>query len=314
MADPVGVRRAVPVPDGLAGLRLDAAMARLFGLSRTTAASIAEAGLATVDGAVSGKSDRVTAGSWLEVVLPAPAAAPGPAPATPVPGLAVVFADDDLLVVDKPVGVAAHPSPGWDGPTVIGGLAAAGHRVATSGAAERQGIVHRLDVGTSGLMVVAKSEPAYAALKAAFRDRTVDKRYAALVQGHPDPLRGTVDAPIDRHPTSAYRFAVVAGGRPSVTHYETVEAFRGASLLDVRLETGRTHQIRVHMAALRHPCVGDITYGADPTLAGRLGLGRQWLHAVHLGFPHPADGRMVQLTSEPPADLAGALERLRAES
>ena len=126
--------------------------------------------------------------------------------------------------------------------------------------------MHRLDVGTSGVMVVAKSERAYTVLKDAFRERTVDKRYHALVQGHPDPMTGTVDAPIDRHPTSAYKFAVVAGGRDSVTHYETIEAFRHATLLDVHLETGRTHQIRVHMAALKHPCVGDVTYGADPTL------------------------------------------------
>jgi 23S rRNA pseudouridine1911/1915/1917 synthase len=213
--------------------------------------------------------------------------------------------------VDKPVGVAAHPSPGWTGPTVIGGLAAAGHRVSTSGAAERQGVVHRLDVGTTGLMVVAKSERAYSVLKDAFRTRAVDKRYAALVQGHPDPLRGTIDAPIDRHPTHDYKWAVVSGGRPSVTHYDTVEAFPAASLLDVRLETGRTHQIRVHFAALRHPCVGDLTYGADPVLAERLGLQRQWLHANRLGFTHPTTGKYVQFVSQYPADLAGALEIVR---
>jgi 23S rRNA pseudouridine1911/1915/1917 synthase len=217
-------------------------------------------------------------------------------------------------VVDKPVGVAAHPSPGWNGPTVTGGLAAAGYLVATSGAAERQGVVHRLDVGTSGLMVVAKSELAYAVLKDAFRQRTVDKRYAALVQGHPDPSRGTIDAPIARHPTHDYKWAVVSGGRASVTHYETVEAFRAASLLDIRLETGRTHQIRVHMAAIRHPCVGDLTYGADPTLAERLGLQRQWLHARALSFAHPSDGRLLNFTSVPPTDLARAIEQLADES
>jgi 23S rRNA pseudouridine1911/1915/1917 synthase len=230
-----------------------------------------------------------------------------------VAGLQVVYDDDDIVVVDKPVGVAAHPSPGWSGPTVTGGLAAAGYRVATSGAAERQGVVHRLDVGTTGLMVVAKSERAYAVLKDAFRQRAVDKRYLALVQGHPDPSRGTIDAPIARHPTHDYRWAVVSGGRPSVTHYETVEAFRAASLLEVRLETGRTHQIRVHMAALRHPCVGDLTYGADPSLAARLGLDRQWLHAATLAFDHPADGRPVRFDSTPPEDLAHALALL-AES
>jgi len=216
--------------------------------------------------------------------------------------------------VDKPVGVAAHPSPGWTGPTVVGGLAAAGYRISTSGAAERQGVVHRLDVGTTGLMAVAKSERAYSVLKDAFRNRDVDKRYAALVQGHPDPTRGTIDAPIDRHPTHDYKWAVVAHGKPSVTHYETVEAFRAASLLDVRLETGRTHQIRVHMSAVRHPCVGDLTYGADPTLAARLGLTRQWLHARRLAFAHPADGRPLEFESSPPGDLQDVLDRLADES
>jgi len=304
--------RTLPLPDGLDGLRLDVAISRLFGLSRTAAADLVEAGSVTLDGRGVTKSERVHGGAMVEVVLPA-----ADEPATisePVPGMRVVYEDDDIIVVDKPVGVAAHPSPGWSGPTVIGGLAAAGHRIATSGAAERQGVVHRLDVGTTGLMVVAKSESAYTALKDAFRRREVDKRYAALVQGHPDPTRGTIDAPIDRHPTHDYKWAVVAGGRASVTHYETVEAFRAASLLDVRLETGRTHQIRVHMAAIHHPCVGDLTYGADPTLAARLDLTRQWLHASRLSFAHPRDGRPLEFTSPPPADLQHSLDLLAAES
>jgi 23S rRNA pseudouridine1911/1915/1917 synthase len=255
----------------------------------------------------------VHAGSWLDVTVPPPPGAPT-VTAEPVEGMTVVHDDEHIVVVDKPVGVAAHPSPGWTGPTVVGGLAAAGYTVATSGAAERQGVVHRLDVGTSGLMVVAKSERAYTVLKRAFKERTVDKIYHALVQGHPDPLRGTVDAPIERHPTHDYKWAVVAGGKPSVTHYETLEAHRAASLLEIQLETGRTHQIRVHMAALRHPCVGDLTYGADPTLAARLGLQRQWLHAVRLGFDHPDTGDRLELTSPYPDDLAAALERLRAEA
>jgi 23S rRNA pseudouridine1911/1915/1917 synthase len=308
-------QRALPVPEGLEGERVDAGLARLFGLSRTRAADLAATGAVLVDGSPAGKSERLRAGSWLEVELPEPAGAaeqgPTDADRELVAGLRVVHDDADIVVVDKPVGVAAHPSPGWSGPTVVGVLAAAGYRVSTSGAAERQGVVHRLDVGTSGLMVVAKSERAYSVLKQAFRDRTVDKRYHALVQGHPDPSSGTVDAPIDRHPTLDYKWAVVAGGRPSVTHYETIEAVRAASLLDVRLETGRTHQIRVHMAAIRHPCVGDLTYGADPALAASAGLERQWLHAVRLGFAHPADGRWVEYTSEYPPDLAEALTRLR---
>jgi 23S rRNA pseudouridine1911/1915/1917 synthase len=306
-------RRELPVPEGLAGERLDAALSRLFGFSRTRAAELVGAGDVLVDGAPGVKSDRVRAGAWLDVMIPPPPGVPQVV-AEPVPGMTVVHDDDDIVVVDKPVGVAAHPSPGWTGTTVIGGLAAAGYRVSTSGAAERQGVVHRLDVGTSGLMVVAKSERAYTVLKRAFKERTVDKTYHALVQGHPDPLRGTVDAPIARHPSHEYRWAVVADGKPSITHYETLEAHRAASLLEVRLETGRTHQIRVHMAALRHPCVGDLSYGADPTLAERLGLRRQWLHAVRLGFDHPTTGDRMELSSDYPPDLEHALEILRAEA
>jgi 23S rRNA pseudouridine1911/1915/1917 synthase len=307
------VTRSLSVPDGLAAERVDAGLARLFGISRNRAAELAESGAVLMDGRQVGKSDRLTAGAWLEVDLREPERA-APPPPVAVAGLTVCFEDDDLLVVNKPVGVAAHPSPGWSGPTVIGGLAAAGYRIATSGAAERQGVVHRLDVGTSGLMAVAKSEAAYSGLKQAFRERTVDKIYHAVVQGHPDPTSGTVDAPIGRHPTADYKFAVTASGKPSVTHYETVEAFRAASLLEITLETGRTHQIRVHMAAVRHPCVGDLTYGADPVLAARLGLTRQWLHAVRLGFAHPVTGERIDVTSNYPDDLQAALDLLRAES
>ena len=307
-----GARR-VPVPDGLDGERLDAALARMFGLSRTQAQDLVGNGAVLVSGSPAAKSDRVRAGDWVDVTLPPPPAQPLANP-EPVPGLGILYEDTDIVVVDKPVGVAAHPTPGWTGPTVLQGLLAAGHTVATSGAAERQGIVHRLDAGTTGAMVVAKSDHAYSVLKQAFRDRVVDKRYHALVQGHPDPLRGTIDAPIARHPSGDGRFAVVSDGRPSVTHYDTLEAFRAASLLEVRLETGRTHQIRVHMTAVRHPCVGDRLYGADPVLAKRLGLSRQWLHAVQLGFAHPADGRRVEFTSPYPADLAAALATLEAEA
>jgi 23S rRNA pseudouridine1911/1915/1917 synthase len=301
--------RTLPVPDGLDGMRVDAGLAKLLGLSRTAVAALAESGDVSLDGRPAGKSDRLVAGSWLEVLLPDPDR-PVEVLAEPVPGMKILYQDDDVIVVDKPVGVAAHPSPGWTGPTVVGGLAAAGLRLSTSGAAERQGIVHRLDAGTTGVMVVAKSEHAYTVLKRAFKERTVDKGYHALVQGHPDPTDGTIDAPIDRHPRHDYKFAVVASGRPSVTHYRTLEAFRAATLVDIRLETGRTHQIRVHFAALRHPCVGDLTYGADPVLARRLGLTRQWLHARRLAFDHPADGRRVEFTSEHPDDLRHALELL----
>lgn len=302
--------RALPVPDGLSGERVDAALAKLLGFSRTFAAEIAEAGGVTVDGQPVGKSDRLHADSWLEVTWqPRREATIEP---IAVENLRIVHDDDDLVVIDKPVGVAAHPSVGWEGPTVLGALAAAGFRVATSGPAERAGIVHRLDAGTSGLMVVAKTEAAYRELKRLFHDREVSKIYHAVVQGHPDPFSGTIDAPIGRHPGSAWKFAVVADGKPSVTHYDTLEAFPSATLLEIHLETGRTHQIRVHMAAQRHPCVGDAMYGADPTLSARLGLARQWLHAMRLGFRHPATGAEVEFSSVYPDDLQHALDVLRA--
>ena len=303
--------RLIPVPDGLAGERLDVGLTRLLGLSRARAADLVAAGDVLVDGRPGVKSDRLLAGSVLQIDLREPVDAPT-LPPEPVPGMAVLFDDDDVVVVDKPVGVAAHPSPGWTGPTVVGGLAAAGYRISTSGTAERQGVVHRLDVGTSGVMAVAKSEAAYTSLKTQFRDRTVDKTYHAVVQGHADPFSGTVSAPIGRHPQHDYKWAVVSSGKPSITHYDTLEAFPHASLLEVHLETGRTHQIRVHMAALKHPCVGDLTYGADPALSKRLGLTRQWLHALRLAFDHPTTGERIVVSSGYPQDLSTALERLRA--
>jgi 23S rRNA pseudouridine1911/1915/1917 synthase len=304
-------RRGLPVPDGLAGERADAGLAKLLGFSRTFAAEVLESGGATLDAVPLGKSDRLTAGAWLEVEW-MPKSAPAIVP-TLVPGFDIVYDDDDLVVIDKPVGVAAHPAPGWDGPTVLGALAGAGFRISTSGASERAGIVHRLDVGTSGLMVVAKSERAYTELKRMFHDREVDKIYHAVVQGHPDPFSGTIDAPIGRHPSSDWKFAVTAGGKDSVTHYDTLEAMRSATLLEIHLETGRTHQIRVHMAAQRHPCVGDLLYGADPTLAARVGLTRQWLHAARLGFRHPGTGEPVEFSTGYPEDLQHALDVLRAD-
>ncbi len=302
--------RTLSVPEGLDGERVDAALARLFGLSRTRAAELVADGHVLLDGHEVAKSHRVEPGSLLEVSIPAQV---DPLEVVPeiVEGIGIIHDDSSIVVIDKPVGVAVHPSPGWTGPTVAAHLAAAGFRIATSGASERQGIVQRLDVGTSGVMVICKSEHAYSVLKNAFRHRTVDKTYHALVQGHPDPLEGTVDAPIGRHPKHDYRFAVMGDGRHSVTHYETLEAHRFASLLEVHLETGRTHQIRVHMQALKHPCVGDLTYGADPVLARRIGLERQWLHAVRLGFEHPDSGEYVEYESAYPADLQHALDVIR---
>lgn len=302
-------RKVVRIPEGLAGERVDSALARLLGLSRTRASELVASGHVLVDGASPAKSDRVLPGSIIEASIPAPRVA------TIVPvavdNLHIIHDDDDIIVVDKPVGVAAHPSVGWTGPTVLGHLAAAGFRISTSGAPERRGIVHRLDVGTSGLMAVAKSEHAYTVMKQAFRDRTVDKTYHALVQGHPDPSTGTIDAPIARHPKHDFKFTVRADGRASITHYDTLEAHRYASLLTIKLETGRTHQIRVHMSALKHPCVGDLQYGADPSLAARVGLERQWLHAHKLGFIHPHTGNYIEFESGYPDDLQSALDLIR---
>ena len=302
--------KVLPVPEGLAGERVDAAIARLFGLSRTRAADLIAEGHVVLDGSTVAKSDRVEAGALLEVTIPS-LADPLEIKKEIVEGIRIIHDDDAIVVIDKPVGVAVHPSPGWNGPTVVGHLAAAGFRISTSGAKEREGIVQRLDVGTSGVMVIAKSEHAYSVLKQAFRDRTPHKVYHALVQGYPDPLEGTIDAPIGRNPKYDHRFAVRADGRHSITHYTTLEAHRFASLLEVHLETGRTHQIRVHMSALKHPCVGDLTYGADPTLARRTGLTRQWLHAVKLGFEHPESGEYVEFTSPYPDDLQHALDVIR---
>jgi len=301
--------RSLPIPEGLAGERVDSGVAKLLGLSRSAVAEIAQSGGIVLDGRAVGKSERLPEGGWLDVSWEdkrGPEIIP-----VELPGLVIVHDDDDIVVVDKPAGVAAHPSIGWTGPTVIGGLAGAGYRISTSGPPERQGIVHRLDAGTSGLMAVAKSERAYSALKRAFRNREVEKIYHTVVQGHPDPLAGTIDGPIGRHPGSEWKFAVTLEGKLSITHYRTLEAFPYASLLEVELETGRTHQIRVHMSARHHPCVGDSMYGADPKLSARLDLDRQWLHAVGLAFRHPGNGQRVEFSSDYPADLQAALRTLR---
>ena len=302
-------KRNLSIPEGLNQERVDTALSRLLGLSRNVIVGLIEAGEIVKSGTPVGKSDKVLTGDVLEVLLPA---AKGEAKlvATPIDGLKVVYDDEYLIVIDKPVGIAAHPSPGWQGATVVGAIFAAGYQLATSGAAERQGVVHRLDVGTSGLMVVAKNEIAYSSLKEQFRQRSVSKVYHALVQGHMDPTVGTIDAPIDRHPREDYRFAVVASGKPSITHYKTLEVFPAVTLLEIELETGRTHQIRVHFSALHHPLVGDQTYGSDPALAQKLKIARPWLHAKQLAFTHPGSGQQISFSSDYPEDLTRSLELL----
>jgi len=302
--------KQVFIPDGLAGLRVDAGLSKALGMSRTAITELIDQGAVTQNSKVLGKSDRLIAGSVVDVSIEEKRDRLI-IQADEVPDFKVIFQDEHLIVIDKPAGVAAHPSVGWDGPTVPGALLSLGIQLSTSGAQERQGIVQRLDVGTSGLMVLAKSELAYSRLKQAFRDRVVHKVYHALVQGHPDPSAGTFDAPIGRHPKSEFKFQVHPDGKPSVTHYETIEGFRAASLLEIILETGRTHQIRVHFSAFRHPLVGDTMYGADPTLAKKLGIEHQWLHAVRLSFEHPITGANVSFESEYPAELTTVLDLLR---
>lgn len=291
-------------------IRADAAVAKAVDISRTKAVEWIQRGLVRVGNRDALKSTKLRPGDFVVVTLPDD---PDPleVKAETVQDLNVIADEEDYVVIDKPVGVAAHPSQGWRGPTVVGGLAALGINISTSGPPERKGIVQRLDVGTSGLMVVAKTEVAYSRLKAAFRDRTPQRNYHALIQGLPDPVNGTINAPIDRHPGYEWRFGVVEGGREAITEYETIEAFGTATLVDVHLHTGRTHQIRVHFSALGHPLAGDLTYGADASLAADLGLTRQWLHAVGLGFKHPVTGQDMSYTSEYPIDLSYALDRLR---
>lgn len=304
-------QRSIVIDERFDGERVDVALAQLIGLSRSAVADLLNAGDVIQGKKPLSKSDRLRSGDKLIVKMPAEI---DPLDFTRVvsDNLEVIYDDADVVVINKPVGVAAHPSPGWQGPTVLGDLISRGYRISTSGAEERKGIVQRLDVGTTGLMVVAKHEDSYLALKDQFRHRTVSKVYHALVQGHMDPSEGTIDAPIGRHPREDYRFAVVADGKPSITHFSLIEFFPSATLLKVELETGRTHQIRVHFSALRHPLVGDLAYGSDPVLAQRLELKRPWLHAIELSFDQPSTGERVTLRAEYPEDLKRALALLAA--
>jgi 23S rRNA pseudouridine1911/1915/1917 synthase len=302
--------KQVLIPEGLSGERVDAALSRLLGISRTVIVELIDKQEITKNGKEISKSHRVETDEHFEVLLPDIKPA-GHLKPTPIDNLKIIYVDDDLIVIDKPVGIAAHPSPGWEGPTVNGAIIAAGYEINTSGVAERQGIVQRLDVGTSGLMIVSRNEKSYSQLKEQFRSRSVKKIYHAMIQGRMDPSEGTIDAPLDRHPRDDYKFAVTTGGKPSITHYRSLEHFPAVTLIEVELETGRTHQIRVHFSALHHPLVGDLTYGADHTIGTRLKLSRPWLHACKLEFQHPRTGEQMVFSSEYPIDLAQTLEILR---
>ena len=302
-------RRSILITEEHDGERVDSALAKILELSRSTVADLLNAGEVLQGKKPLSKSDRVQPGDRLTVLMPA-IFDPLELKPTPIEELDIVYDDDDVVVVNKPVGCAAHASPGWTGPTVVGALIARGYRISTSGPQERQGIVQRLDAGTSGLMLLAKNETSYNNMKNQFRNRTVKKVYHTLVQGHIDPSEGTIDAPIGRHPREDYRFAVVADGKPSITHYSLIEYYSSASFLRVELETGRTHQIRVHFNALRHPLVGDLAYGGDPVLAARLEIKRPWLHAIELTFNQPTSDERITLSAPLPDDLKRALELL----
>ena len=297
------------VPAEAAGRRLDEALAALAGVSRAAAARWVTEGRVTVDGRRRPKAYRLEGGECL-AWEPPPPPPPADRPQAEAIPLEVRYEDEHLLVVSKPAGLVVHPAPGHATGTLVNALLGReGGRLSRAGGADRPGIVHRLDRDTSGLLLVAKDDLTHLALAQALAAREVERAYLALVQGDPGAA-GTVDAPIGRHPRDRKRMAVVAGGRRAVTHWRTRERFPAVTLVDVRLETGRTHQIRVHFASLRHPLVGDRAYGADPALARRLGLARPFLHAWRLALTHPVTGERLELTDPLPADLQGALARL----
>ena len=311
MTPPARQGEAAAGPEA-AGRRLDEVVAELAGTSRAQAARWAGDGLVQVDGRPRPKSHRLHGGERLAWAPP-----PDPPPGGPVAEdrpLAVRYEDDRLLVVAKPAGLVVHPGPGHPTGTLVNALLG---RAGTSlsaggGAADRPGIVHRLDKDTSGLLLVAKDDATHLALARDLAAHRVERRYLALVQGRLPAETGTVDAPVGRHPRDRKRMAVVAaGGRRAVTHWRVLETFPAVQLAEATLETGRTHQVRVHLASLRHPLVGDRTYGADPTLAARLGVDRPFLHAWRLAFTHPSDGHRIDLTEPLPPDLQEVLDRLR---
>lgn len=295
-----------------AGRRLDEVVAQLAGTSRAQAARWATDGLVEVDGRPRPKAHRLRGGE--RVAWAPPPAPPRGEPQAEHRPLEVRYEDDRLLVVAKPAGLVVHPGPGHPTGTLVNALLGRpGTSLSTGGgAAGRPGIVHRLDKDTSGLLLVAKDDATHLALARDLAAHRVERHYLALVQGRLPAGTGTVDAPVGRHPRDRKRMAVLpAGGRQAVTHWRVLETFPAVQLTEATLETGRTHQVRVHLASLRHPLVGDRTYGADPTLATRLAVGRPFLHAWRLAFTHPTTGTLVDLTEPLPPDLQTPLDHLR---
>jgi 23S rRNA pseudouridine1911/1915/1917 synthase len=294
-----------------AGRRLDEAVAELAGVSRAAAARWIADGRVLVDGRVRPKAWRLQGGESVSIDAPEQPP-PGPPQPEALP-VEVRYEDEHLLVVAKPAGLVVHPAPGHTSGTLVNALLGRVGTLSAGGSRDRPGIVHRLDRDTSGLLLAAKDDATHAALAADLAARRIERGYQALAQGSLGPPDdGLVDAPIGRHPRDRRRMAVVPGGRPARTRWHALERFGPATHLEVRLDTGRTHQVRVHLAHLRHPLAGDLVYGADPRLAERLGLARPFLHAWRLAFTHPASGRRVELVEPLPPDLAAVLARLRA--
>ena len=284
-----------------AGERLDTFLAqRCPDLSRSRIQALTAEGCVTVDGAPAKPAARLREGQTVSLVVPPPV------PSSLVPqamDLHVVHEDSDLLVIDKPAGLVTHPAPGHPDHTLANAVLAHCPDLEGVGGEIRPGLVHRLDKDTSGLIVVAKNDTAQAGLSAQFKDRTVSKAYLAAVTGHPDPERAIIDAPIGRHPRSRTRMAVVSTGRGAVTEYDVLRHLRGYSLVEARPRTGRTHQIRVHLASVGHPVAGDATYGRPAP-----GLDRHFLHAHRLAFDHPRTGHRLELESPLPKDLQAFLD------
>ncbi|RYN12532.1 pseudouridine synthase [Bifidobacterium animalis subsp. animalis] len=294
----------IPAPDALIGKRFDVAVAKMMGISRAKATELIETGQARVIGRDIHKSATLQAGDTVEIDVREERREPEPVSNE----MTIAYEDDDIVVVDKPVGVAAHASVGWTGPTVLGSLIQRGVHITSMGAAGRQGIVSRLDVGTSGLMLVCKSDLAYKEMRRQFSEHEVKKTYHALVQGNLKEDKATIEAPIGRAKVSDFRFTVTPAGKEAITHWDVMERFGETTLASINLETGRTHQIRVHFSSIGHPLVGDPMYGANPRLSQALGLERQWLHAMELEFRHPRTHINTVVTSRYPADLQHALE------
>ncbi|MFR0619143.1 RluA family pseudouridine synthase [Bifidobacterium thermophilum] len=301
--------RLAPAPDALIGKRFDVAVSKMLGISRAKSAELIETNQVRSLNREMAKSSTLMEGDIVEFDIVEERKEPEPL----AEDMAVVYEDDDVIVVDKPVGVAAHASVGWTGPTVLGSLLQRGVHITSLGAAGRQGIVSRLDVGTSGLMLVCKSDLAYKEMRRQFAEHEVVKTYHALVQGNLKEDKATIEAPIGRAKVSDFRFTVTPTGKEAITHWDVLERFGEATLVKVNLETGRTHQIRVHFSSIGHPLVGDPMYGANPVMAKELGLERQWLHAMQLEFRHPRTHVWTTVKSRYPADLQHALDSLEAK-